>query len=216
MMKRRFLRVTVAVAAVAALATGGIAFAASGAPEQAAPAAAAAPSNPVTAAISAFRAPSDSSHTATQQKLKSAFASAAESGLQSGLAEFSSATPAPIAGASSQVWIAPSDGAVCTYIPDPVDGWGGTCATLSTVEAGEAFSILGGPNDDIGDTAIVAVVVADGGAAPTVVANGVTTALAVQNNVAAALVPTTDTLNVGRRSIPLSVMNGPTKVRRVG
>ncbi|MGH2902356.1 MAG: hypothetical protein ACRDK7_01995 [Solirubrobacteraceae bacterium] len=169
------------------------------------------------AAISAFRASSEGKNLATKQKLKSEFASAAESRLQSGLAEFSSATPAPIVGASSEAWIAPSNEGVCTYIPDPVDGWGGTCATLSTVEDGEAFSILGGPNDNMGSNALVAVVVADGAQAPTVVtASGVTTSLAVHNNVAAALLPTTDTLQAGARSIPLSVVDGPTKTRGVG
>jgi hypothetical protein len=201
-----------------ALATGGIALASSSNASRSKSRATKA-SISVTDAIGAFRSPAvtDPTDVATQQALTSEFGPMAAGGLPVGQADFSAARPAPVAGRSSQVWIAPSGNDVCTYIPDPVNGWGGGCYSVGTVEQGEAYSIMGGPNDGLGDNVIVAVVVADGGSAPQVVApNGTTSPLAVSSNVAAALVPADDSLKVGAQTIDLSVILHPTKVRFVG
>ncbi|HEY4918015.1 MAG TPA: hypothetical protein VIH92_13970 [Solirubrobacteraceae bacterium] len=203
------------VVSVLALTTGGIALASASHRSRSRSRATKA-SVSVTDAIGAFRsAPlTDSTDVATEQALTGEFGSIAT---PIGEADFSAAHPAPISGRSSQVWIAPSGNDVCTYIPDPVNGWGGGCYPVGTVEAGEAYSIMGGPNAGLGDNVIVAVVVSDGGPAPQLVApNGTTSTLAVSSNVAAALVPADDSLKVGAQTIDLSVILHPTKVRFVG
>jgi hypothetical protein len=206
------------VVSALALTTGGIALAS--APHQSrSKSRATKASVSVTDAISAFRAAplTDPSDAATEQALTSEFGPMAAEGMPVGEADFSAAHPAPVVGRSSQVWIAPSGNDVCTYIPDPVNGWGGGCYPVGTVEKGEAYSIMGGPTDGLGDNVIVAVVVADGESAPQVVApNGTTSPLAVNSNVAAALVPAGDSLKVGAQTIDLSVILHPTKVRFVG
>ena len=218
MIRSKWLTNAAAVVSAAALTTGGIALASSPHHTQAKVGAKKSAVS-VTDAIGAFRATprADSSDVATQEDLKREFAPLAAQGMPVGAADFSSARPAPISGRSGRVWIAPSGNNVCTYIPDPVNGWGGGCYPVGTVEAGEAYSILGGPSGSLGNDVIVAVVIADGRPAPEVVApDGTSTPLAVISNVAAALVPADDSLKVGTKTIDLGVIVHPTKVRWVG
>jgi hypothetical protein len=155
---------------------------------------------------------------ATELALKRQFAALAKSGLPVGAADFSDAHPAPIVGSDSSAWIAPSGGKVCTYLPDPVDGWGGGCYPLGSVEEGRAYTILGGGvTTSLAGSVIVAVVVPDGDPAPSVLApDGSSRTLAVTGNIAAAIVPSADTLETGGLSINLDDTVKPAKVRWVG
>ena len=68
----------------------------------------------------------------------------------------------------ADAWVAPAeDGAICTYIPDPVGGYGASCATQEDLMAGGAITVLGGTGE-LRDQAVVVVVVPDGGDAPVV------------------------------------------------
>lgn len=110
----------------------------------------------------------------------------------------------PVDGYAASVWIAPSeDGSVCTFIPDPVDGWGAGCATAEEVAAGQAMTLLGGaPGTVLADSAIVAIVVPDGAASPSVRRpDGGVSTLRVDQNVAAAVVPPGALVRSGRASI---------------
>jgi hypothetical protein len=210
---KRLMPLVLLVTVVAA-ATGGIALAASGThraktAETATPAA-------VRGAIAAFRAAplSGANDRKTEASLKREFGAIAS---PIGEAEFDQAQSAPIAGSTHSAWIAPSGGDVCAYLPDPVNGWGGGCYSLASVESGSAYVELGGGvAGNLGDTVMVAVVVPDGFAAPRVVApDGTARELPVAGNVAAAIVPSTDTLQTGKISVDLSAVH-PTKVRWVG
>jgi hypothetical protein len=167
--------------------------------------------------ISAFRtAPlTSASDIATKEDLKRQFNQGTDQGNPLGMADFSAARPVPIAGTQWQVWIAPSGNEVCTYIPDPVNGWGGSCSSLASVEAGDAYTILGGGSAAaLGENVIVAVIVADGQEAPRIVdPNGANSPIAVHSNVAAALVPASSSLKLGTQSINLAATVHPTKVR---
>lgn len=172
----------------------------------------------VASVISAFHAPlTNTSDIVTQQDLENKFNQGADRGTPLGSADFSAARPAPIAGGEEQVWIAPSGNDVCTYIPDPVNGWGGGCSSLESVEAGDAYTMLGGDSKtSLGDNVIVAVVVADGQPAPRIVdPSGASSPIAVHSNVAAAFVPTSDSLELGTERINLAATFHPTKVRWV-
>lgn len=119
-------------------------------------------------------------------------------------AMISRSRPAPISGWAASAWIAPAaDGSVCTFIPDPLDGWGASCATASEVAAGSAMTLLGGaPSGPLANAAIVAVVVPDGGQSPIVEQpNGSVVALDVSSNVAAAVVSPGALVRSGRAAI---------------
>lgn len=215
MIRKNWLTTMMILATASALTTGGIALASSSPSKHRASVASASPTA-VTDSIAAFRAAplTNASDVAIENSLKREFDSGSAEGEPVASADFADAHPAPISGTASSAWIAPSGGDVCTYIPDPVNGWGGGCYPLSIVEAGEAWSILGGGSSDMGSNVIVAVVVADGKPAPQVVApDGTATTLSVSGNVAAALVPSDDTLKVGVKTINLQATVQPKKVR---
>lgn len=109
-----------------------------------------------------------------------------------------------VEGYGASVWILPGDdGSVCTFIPDPVDGWGAGCATAEELAAGHAMTMLGGaPGTPLGDSAIVAVVVPDGYEEPTVRRpDGSLSVLTATSNVAAAVVPPGALVRSGRASM---------------
>jgi hypothetical protein len=109
-----------------------------------------------------------------------------------------------VAGYAASVWILPAeDGSVCTFIPDPLDGWGAGCATAEELASGHAMTMLGGaPGTPLGDSAIVAVVVPDGYEEPTVRRpDGSLSVLTATSNVAAAVVQPGVLVRSGRASI---------------
>lgn len=125
-------------------------------------------------------------------------------------ADSSRSRPVPVAGFDASVWIMPADdGAVCTFIPDPVDGWGASCATAEEVADGSAVTLLGGwSTGPLADAAIVAVVVPDRSEGPTLERpDGSVAAIDVNSNVAAAVVPPGALVRSGR--VTVTVPNSP-------
>lgn len=65
-------------------------------------------------------------------------------------------------------WVASApDGGVCTFIPDPLGGFGSSCATQADLRAGGSITVLGGAGE-LSDQAIAVLVVPDGGPTPVV------------------------------------------------
>lgn len=111
-----------------------------------------------------------------------------------------------IEGYPDSVWIAPADdGSVCTFIPDPVDGWGAGCATPEELLSGNAVTMLGGaPGTVLAQDAIVAIVIPDGGEPPTVQrSDGSVSVMNVDLNVAAAVLPSGALVRSGRASVAI-------------
>jgi hypothetical protein len=218
-LERRNLFIACIALAVAGTGTG-IAVATSAntrrAPAQVRAVAGAAPQAAVVTAIGAFRGTlggvSDGS---SQGRLKRLLASATAGGLAAGEADFSLARAAPIAGSTADAWIAPAGNGVCTYLPDPVDGYGAGCATIGEVDEGKAVSVLFGDVHNGG--VIFAAVIADGGPAPRVVhSDGSVWPLPVHSNVAAALLQPSDKVQMSGATIDLArFAQRPTKVRAV-
>jgi len=177
----------------------------------------AAPQAAVLSALAVFRAPRGvASDGSSQGKLERLLVSATADGLPVGDADFNLARVTTIAGSRADAWIAPAGNGVCVYLPDPVDGYGAGCSTLDQVDEGKAFSILFG---DLPHGAVMlAVVVADGVAAPRVVhSDGSVTSLAVHSNVAAGLLLPSDKVETGGTTLDLARFAlHPTKVRAVG
>ncbi|MBJ7353792.1 MAG: hypothetical protein JHC98_03120 [Thermoleophilaceae bacterium] len=65
-------------------------------------------------------------------------------------------------------WVSMADdGAVCTFIPDPLGGYGSSCATQEDLRTGGAVTVLGGAGQ-LNNKAIAVIVVPDGGQDPVV------------------------------------------------
>lgn len=174
-----------------------------------------APNASVMAAFGAFH---DQRHPisdgSSQTKLERLLAPAAADGSPAGDADFALARVAPIAGSSADAWIAPAGNGVCIYLPDPVDGYGTGCSTMTQIDEGRGFSVLFGDLPEGG--VMVAVLVPDGAAAPKVThGDGSVTTLAVQSNLAAAVLQRTDALDTGATTLELSQFVRPTKSRGV-
>lgn len=105
-------------------------------------------------------------------------------------ADYAAARPARMSGSGDDAWIAPSGDRVCVYLPDPVDGFGTTCASVADARAGRGVGVLT-PQANSSDQGIrVAVIVPDGASAPDVIAaDGTESTLPVVNNVAAGVLP---------------------------
>lgn len=162
------------------------------------------PDRSVMSAFGAFRGPLTApGDVAGQAQLGRGFASG-PADLAETHADFDLARAAPVAGGSSNVWIAPSGGDVCTFIPDPVDGYGASCAPIAAIKAGKAVTVLGGTPDTPAESVIVAVLVPDGAAPPVVVVDGQTSTLKVTGNVAAARLPATAQVKTAAVSLDLS------------
>ncbi len=119
-------------------------------------------------------------------------------------ANVAQAHPVPIGDGLGDAWIAEADdGAVCTFIPDPVDGYGASCATEADLRAGNTVTILGGGSTGpLTDSAIVAVVVPDGREDPTVtLPDGNSKALAARSNLATGVVPISTKVRSGGASV---------------
>jgi len=164
-------------------------------------------------AFAAFRGPAAvATDGSSRRSLQAAVGRTGGDGSPAATADFALAQPVAVAGSSADAWIAPSGSDVCTYLKDPVDGYGTACSTIEEVRAGgDTLTLAGGaPNSPV----ILAAVIQDGGRAPEVIhGDGSVTALAVQSNVAAAVLPTTDTVRIAGRSIDLARFEPPVRVR---
>jgi hypothetical protein len=79
-------------------------------------------------------------------------------------------------------WVIPGDGFVCMAAPDPVDGFGETCAATSTVTASGMINMLVSPTTP--GAAEVSVLVPDGATASVEHVDGSAESLAVADGVA--------------------------------
>ncbi len=123
-------------------------------------------------------------------------------------ADYAAARRAPMSGSSDDAWVAPSGDRVCVYLPDPVDGFGTTCASLADAQAGRGVGILT-PQANSSDQHIrVAILVPDGGTAPHLITtDGTDSTLSVTNNVAAAVLgPNAAKLETAAGTLNLALM----------
>jgi hypothetical protein len=88
------------------------------------------------------------------------------------------------------------DGAVCTFIPDPLGGYGSSCATQSDLQAGGAITVLGGAGQ-LRDEAVAVLVVPDGGQTPVVTDPNGSTEEQPTDGLGAALVAEESSIAVG-------------------
>jgi len=132
-------------------------------------------------------------------------------GEPAGAADFSRATSSVIQGSMARASIVPLGNRVCLLLPDPVNGYGGTCASLKDIAAGRGFVALVSPG---GRMAIIGALVPRGAVPPSIhSAGGVETALPVDGNVAASVVPidSGDSLQVGAERVPLASLATSTR-----
>jgi hypothetical protein len=167
----------------------------------------------ITNAFAAFGASRARADRAAQQALRDVLGATSRAAHGPiGTADFAKASSAAIQGTSTRAWIVPSGDQACLVLPDAVDGYGASCGTLRDIAAGRGFVALGPPAGSTSQTATVAAMVPDRGAAPTITqADGSRTALRVDGNVAAAVVriDTGATLQTGTHSTPLSAFARP-------
>lgn len=130
-----------------------------------------------------------------------------------GTADFDMARSSAITGSSTRAWLVPSGNKACVVLPDPVDGYGVSCGSLEDIAAGHGFVALGPAAGTRDQTAMIAVLVPQGGPAPVVRnADGSATPLRVDGNIAAAVVPigTGGALETaGHESVPLASFRPP-------
>ena len=72
--------------------------------------------------------------------------------------DFSRAQPVEIQNSTATAWIAPAGDHVCAFIPDPVDGYGAGCVTVTDIELGRGFSLL---HDDVQAYVLIYVLAGD-------------------------------------------------------
>lgn len=87
-------------------------------------------------------------------------------------------------------WLVPAKGGLCLIVPDPVDGFGTTCAPASRISAGLLELTLSG------DETHVTTVVPDGRKAIVTNDSGTSRELQVSNNIASARLESSETLKV--------------------
>lgn len=161
----------------------------------------------IAASFAVFQTPAGAEAAPVQQELRNSFGGASL-GNPVANADFSLARSAPIAGSKARAWIAPAGKEVCWFVPDPVDGYGASCASPDEISNDLAYGVMGGGS--LGDKVIVAVPVQNGGTAPTAVsAAGDASALTVSGNIAAAVLPSSSKLVLGSRTVELSKFANP-------
>jgi len=119
-------------------------------------------------------------------------------------AAYDSARTVTIPGTDTDVWIAPDEnGGACTFIADPLGGYGSSCATANAIANGQAATMLiVGDGTSLAGKALVALVAPDGAAAPLVrSANGTTRELPIDGNLATGLLEPGDVIESNSNDI---------------
>lgn len=88
------------------------------------------------------------------------------------------------------------DGAICTFIPDPLGGYGSSCATQEDLLAGGAITVLGGAGELSGE-AVAVLVVPDGGDTPVVTDPDGSQQARPTDGIGAELVPEESSIEIG-------------------
>jgi hypothetical protein len=142
----------------------------------------------VSAAVGAFAASSSSNAVSVTDQNRLRNALGGDAGFARGAveyADFSQARSAPIEGSTERAWIVPSGDQVCLVLADPGDGFAATCQSVAAIKSGRGVLALTPRANSTDSSSVVAVVVPDGGTAPTLKTSRGTGALSVHGNVAA-------------------------------
>jgi hypothetical protein len=91
-------------------------------------------------------------------------------------------------------------GAVCTFIPDPIGGYGSSCASQADLQNGGAITVLGGAGELEGE-AIAVMVVTDGSQAPVIVKPDGSKTVAPVDGIGAQVLPQESNITIGDVSI---------------
>lgn len=115
--------------------------------------------------------------------------------------EIPDARPVTLPDGYGTAWVASApDGGVCTFIPDPLGGFGSSCASQSDLRAGGSITVLGGAGA-LNDQAVAVLVVPDGGPTPVVTEPGKSQEAEPVPGVGAVLVPEESRLSIGEVSM---------------
>lgn len=115
--------------------------------------------------------------------------------------EIPDARPVPLPEGLGYAWVAGAPGGgVCTFIPDPIGGYGSSCASEADLREGGSITVLGGAGE-LNDRAVAVLVVPDGGATPVVTSPNGTQKPEPVPGVGAVLVPEASRLSIGAVSL---------------
>lgn len=123
--------------------------------------------------------------------------------------EIPNARPVPLPNDLGTAWVASApDGGVCTFIPDPLGGFGSSCATQADLRSGGAITVLGGAGE-LNDQAVAVLVVPDGGPTPVVTSPDGTQRAEPVPGVGATLVPEESRLRICGVSLRVPMADAP-------
>lgn len=115
--------------------------------------------------------------------------------------EIPDARPVRLPGGLGTAWVASApDGGVCTFIPDPLGGFGSSCATQADLSTGGSITVLGGAGK-LSEEVVAVLVVPDGGATPVVTTPDGTRRSEPVPGVGATLVPVKSRVAIGGVSL---------------
>jgi hypothetical protein len=112
-------------------------------------------------------------------------------------ADVDEARPVALPDDLGDAWVSMGDdGAVCTFIPDPLGGYGSSCATQEDLRVGGSITVLGGAGQLSGE-AVAVLVVPDGGQTPVVIEPDGTEESHPTDGIGAALVSEESSVAIG-------------------
>lgn len=152
--------------------------------------------------VSSLTEPFDPTETQRQElkRLRAQLQQAPTASIASSV-EIPDARPVPLPDGLGIAWVASApDGGVCTFIPDPIGGYGSSCASQADLRAGGSITVLGGAGE-LNDRAVAVMIVPDGGPTPVVTAPDGTERLQPVPGVGATVVPEESTLRIGSVSL---------------
>jgi hypothetical protein len=115
--------------------------------------------------------------------------------------------PIPLPQGLGDAWVSQAgDGSVCTFIPDPLGGYGASCTTQADLRFGGAITVLGGAGA-LNDEAIAVMVVPDGGSVPVVTQPNGDQERRPLDGIGATVVPESSRVTVGGVSLEIPVFN---------
>lgn len=119
----------------------------------------------------------------------------------------SDARPVVLPNGLGDAWVTlAADGAVCTFIPDPLGGYGASCASQADLRTGGAVTVLGGAGS-LDNRAIAVIVVPVGGQAPVVTEPDGTQNHPPVDGIGAIVVPERSRITIGAVSIEVPVLD---------
>jgi hypothetical protein len=117
------------------------------------------------------------------------------------------ARPVPLPEGLDDAWVSEADdGAICTFIPDPLGGYGASCTTQADLRLGGAVTVLGGAGR-LKHQAVVVMVVPDGGQDPVVTEPDGTQRHQDVDGIGAAILPESARVTIGGVSLEIPKFN---------